>query len=99
MDLVVQNHYNEKIAAINGVDPYSLEDTKASTNPEDFPRCNLWAIGSYLVCTKSYYTREDFDAYKSLNAYTQFACGWVREVKTHKINGLHIVLGKVSFKF
>ncbi|KAG8196567.1 hypothetical protein JTE90_003580 [Oedothorax gibbosus] len=43
---------------------------------------------------ESAYTNESFKAYKSLETYNQFLCGWVSDVATLKINGLSLVFGK-----
>lgn len=95
MDCPINKRYKEKISVINGIDPYSLDPKTASSSIDDFPKCNLWCIGNYLVNKTSHYTHEDFNAYKSLQAYTQFACGWVRDVFVYKINTWHVVVGKV----
>lgn len=96
MDHRTEDRYKNKISIINGIDPYSLDSKTALTSVEEFPKCNLWCIGDYLVNKTSHYTHEDFNAYKSLQAYKQFACGWVREVFAYKINTWLVVVGKVS---
>jgi hypothetical protein len=50
---------------------------------------------TYLMFAKSNYTLTDFKVYKSLEAYNQFACGWVRDVKTLKISEHTLILGMV----
>ena len=95
MDLAVSKRYSEKISVINGIDPYALDAKNASSNDDDFPKCNLWCMGNYLVFKTSHYTHEEFNAHKSLQAYRQFVCGWVRDVFVHKINDWHVVVGKV----
>jgi hypothetical protein len=51
---------------------------------------------NYLLYTPSKYTTEDFKAYKGLDAYNQLVCGWVREVSTTEINGVNVIIAKVS---
>lgn len=97
MDFVTAKRFKEKISIINFENPYEWDLKYASANPEDYPLCNLWSIGRYLVYKTSYYTQRDFDAFKSLEAYKQFACGWARDIFVKIINEKHVVVGKVSF--
>ena len=45
---------------------------------------------------RSSYTLEDLKAYKSLEAYAQFVCGWVRDVKHCSINNHNVLRACVS---
>jgi hypothetical protein len=51
---------------------------------------------NYLLHTPSKYTTEDLKAYKSLDAYNQLFCGWVREASTMEINGVNVIIAKLS---
>ena len=50
---------------------------------------------SYLVLTTSYYTKEQFKAYKSLQAYNQMVSGFVTNVRGRVVKGNYVVLGSV----
>ena len=45
-----------------------------------FPKVTYPDIVNYLVFGPSPFTMEDMRAYKSLEAYNQFVCGWVRDL-------------------
>ena len=52
---------------------------------------------SYLALKTSFISVEQFKARKSLEAYNQFVCGWVKEVVTRKIAGKYLTTGRVSY--
>ncbi|KAG8198011.1 hypothetical protein JTE90_001851 [Oedothorax gibbosus] len=97
LDRTSKDRYLDKIRSINGVDPYSLtKDSKEKLKLSVlFPNIAYMDVVNYLVYGVSAYTAECFKFYKSLEAYNQFACGWVSDVSSTKINGLCLVLGKV----
>ncbi|KAG8201361.1 hypothetical protein JTE90_016837 [Oedothorax gibbosus] len=39
---------------------------------------------------------EEFKAFKSLEAYDKFICGWVKSIGCIEVNGLSVLLGKVQ---
>ncbi|KAG8173021.1 hypothetical protein JTE90_028038, partial [Oedothorax gibbosus] len=94
LDRTSKDRYLDKIRSINGVDPYSLTKEKLKLSVL-FPNIAYMDVVNYLVYGVSAYTAESFKSYKSLEAYNQFACGWVSDVSSTKINGLCLVLGKV----
>ena len=51
---------------------------------------------SYLVLQTSFATAKQFIAHKSMEAYNQFVCGWVRDVKAWNVSGKSVVTGKVK---
>lgn len=83
-----------KIQAV-GVDPYSLDSKEWLNTPECLPDIVWGDIIHYLVYGISQYTMEQFKAFKSLEAYNQFVCGWVKGLSVTQRNGLSILLGKV----
>lgn len=88
--------YIEKIKRINKIDPYLLPKRELSTNVEDFPDLSYVDMVNYLVYGVSYYSSADLKAYKSLQSYNQFICGWVYDVYVKVISDMHLVIGKVS---
>ena len=61
-----KKRYFEKINLIDDVDPYAIHPDNYD---HQFPPINLWSIGKYFVYTTSAYTSQDFNAYRSLQAY------------------------------
>ncbi|XP_044766704.1 uncharacterized protein LOC123322756 [Coccinella septempunctata] len=92
----VASRYKQKIMCINNIDPFSLDPSTFSTNPENFPPINNLDIVSYLVLTTSFYTRLQMKAYKSLNAYNYFKSGFVQSIGAIKIAEFHVIVGSVK---
>ncbi len=70
-----KERYKEKIS---GLDPFlgplgACTETVSSVEASD--------LVSYLVLQTRFLTAKQFKAHKSIEAYSQFVCGWVREVK------------------
>lgn len=57
-----------------------------------FPRETYPDIVNYLVFNPNPFTMEDMRAYKSLEAYNQFVCRWVRDVGVIEVKDDLIVL-------
>lgn len=87
--------YLQKISVL-GVDPYTVDIDKCSKSLEDFPPTFYPDIVMYLVHTKSAYTMEELKAYKSLEAYNQGSCGWVKKIGVKVFPSYKLVLGKVG---
>ena len=68
---------------ICGEDPYDQPKHRWSTNPDHFPRIDAYRIVEYFVHGVSYYTHEEFCAHKSMEAYTFFIDGWIRDIRTY----------------
>lgn len=99
LDAASKKRYEEKIKVILNEDPYKFNKNQMSSNPECFPKIAWGDIVNYLVFGKSAYTLKEFKAFKSLEAYNHFVCKWVREVLCKTINGVCVVIGKVSGLF
>ena len=82
----------QKIACI-GVDPFLISCQKYY--PDCLPPTESIDLVSYLVLETSHYTKEQFKAFKSLQAYNQLVSGSVQSVHGLIIGGKHVVLGKV----
>ena len=88
----VNERYLQKISAI-GVDPASIPTDQFS--PECFPPVEVSDLVSYLVLKTSYYTRHQFKALKSLEAFDQMVSGFVTSVVGKLIAGKYVVRARV----
>ena len=89
----VKERYLAKISVI-GVDPASIP--KERFNGECLPPIEVSDLLGYLVLETSHYTRKEFKAYKSLNAYNQMVSGFVQSVRGKLIRDkYYVVVGKV----
>ncbi|XP_054720573.1 uncharacterized protein LOC129230197 [Uloborus diversus] len=95
LDNEAKQRYIEKIKDINYKDPYLLHNTELSTSASDLPDVTYIDIVNYMVYGVSAYTLEEFKAYKSLQAYNLFSCGWVLNVFAKKMAAMCLVIGKV----
>jgi len=86
-----KRRYLDKVTVIGGVDPYTLRKLDSSV----LPAIEAADLTNYLVLGTSYYTIQQFKAYRSLEAYNQFVNGWVKDVGGVKLNGKFVVVGKV----
>ena len=88
--------YKEKIAVIGGLDPFSA----ALGKPVDHvPPLEASDIVSYLILQTSFITSKQFKARKSLEAYNQFVCGWVKDVTSvpgQCVDHTYLTVGRVS---
>ena len=91
-----QQRYNEKISLI-GCDPYKIPKVELSADKELYPSISYPDIVNYLVFARSAFNTEQFMSYKSLEAYTFFTSGWVREPTVKVLNNLHVIVARVSF--
>ena len=90
-----KDRYVKKISLINNVDPF-LGVFPGAGARSDLPPVDLTDLLSYLVLKTSFVTISQFKGRKSLEAYNQFVCGWVKDVVTRKIAGKYLTTGRVS---
>ena len=82
---------------IGGADPYELAPSSwINDNLESLPSIAYPDIVIYLVFSPSPYTMEDIKSYKSLEAYNQMVCGWVREMLYQVTTRLSSTMANVS---
>ena len=93
-----KSRYQEKLSLCDGLDPYSLKKSDFLTDHNNFPNLQFPDISNYLVVQTSFYTKKQMKAYKSLEAYNFFVCGWVHEVKSRRVmdNNNCLVFARVS---
>lgn len=92
LDSHVKKRYCDKISCV-GIDPALISDKKY--DPECLPPVESVDLLSYLVLETSYYTRNQFKAFRSLEAYNQMVSGFINSVQGHIIAEKYVVLGKV----
>ena len=80
LDPVHYARYKEKLSWIDGIDPYEISGDAIIHDVEAFPKVTYPDIVNYLLFNPSPFTLDDMRAYKSLEAYNQFVCGWVKEL-------------------
>ena len=83
--------YQEKISVINGVDPFC----GCVREPVDVPPVDASDLVSYLVLQTNFITAKQFKAHRSLGAYNQFVCGWIKDVRTWRAAGKCVTTGRV----
>ena len=92
LDDSVKRRYLEKIADV-AVDPVTIPDQQFDT--ECLPPIEAMDLLSYLVLETSFYTKEQFKAYKSLEAYNFVVSGFLTSIQGCIVAGKHVVTGKV----
>ena len=92
LDPHVKKRYCEKISCV-GIDPSLIPDK--TYDPDCLPRVESMDLLSLLVLGTSYYSKDQFKAFWSLQAYNQLVSGFVSCLKGNKIGYNYIVLGKV----
>ena len=91
--------YKEKIDLIFNCDPYTIKKDEMMTEIENFPSITISYphIVNYFLFALSPLTKEELKAYKGLESYNQFVCGWVKEVLVKEFsNGKVLMTGRVS---
>ena len=71
-----KRRYEEKIAVLNGLDPFGSCPGEVI---QTVPPVEASDLVAYLVLQTNFITTQQFKAYKSLEAYNQFVCGWVKK--------------------
>lgn len=92
LDLKVKRRYEEKISAI-GIDPVLIEGKYFQ--PDCLPPVESTDLLFYLVLETSYYTKQQFKAFRSLQAYNQMVSGFIMGVQGHIIEDKFVVVPKV----
>ena len=77
LDDHVKRRYLEKIAEV-GVDPVTIPDEQF--NSECLPPIEATDLLSYLVLETSFYTKQQFKTYKSLEAYNFMVSGFITSI-------------------
>ena len=88
-----KRRYLEKISVIK-VDPYCIPF--AELNKDNLPPVQCVDVFNYLVLGKSFCTSQKFKAFKSMEAYKYFECGFVNCLGTKMYKKNYVTVAKVS---
>ena len=88
--------YVERLPLIGGVDPFLGGVFPGAEVTTVFPPLDASNVASYLLLKTSFLTPSQYKARKSLDAYNQLVCGWVKDVTTRKISGKYLICDRVS---
>ena len=75
-----RQRYRQKISKINSVDPYCLKEEELVFEQDLYPKIMCADIINYLLFAPSPVTSDELKCYKSMDAYNQFLCAWVKEI-------------------
>ena len=92
LDPNVKRRYFDKINCI-GIDPVLIPEK--SFDPDCLPPVESADILSYLVLETSFYTKDQFKNFRSLEAFNQLVSGFVTGVQGHVISDKFVVAAKV----
>ena len=92
LDDSVKRRYLEKIADV-GVDTVNIHYEQFDT--ECLPPIEAMDLLSFLVLETSFYIKEQFKAYKSLEAYNFVVSGFLTCIQGCIVASKHVVTGKV----
>ena len=95
LDKQTRDRYDEKCNLIGGLDPYNLRKGLLTSDTNSLPAITYIDVMNYLVNTKSAYTMEELKAYKSLEAYNQFVCGWVKDTMSTVVGTKVLITARV----
>ena len=84
----MRKRHLQKISVID-IDPVLIP--KEKLEPECLPPVEAADLLSFLVLETSYYAKDQFKAFKSLQAYNQMVSGFITSVQGHIIANKHVV--------
>ena len=87
----VLQRYKEKILHV-GIDPFVISER--NFDPDRLPPIQSIDLVSFLVLETSFYTKDNFKAFKSLQAYNQMVSGFVHCVQGDIVGGIMSFSGK-----
>ena len=89
---IVRKRYIEKISVI-GVDPLLIPEDNLNT--DCMPPVEAADLVSYLVLDTSFYTKDQFKNFRSLQAYNQMVSGFITSISGKIFVDKYVVVGKV----
>ena len=88
----VKKRYPDKISTTT-IDPVLIEGK--NFEPDCLQLVESTDLLFYIVLETSYYTRQQFKAFRSLHAHNQMVSGFISSVQGHVIKNKFVVLAKV----
>ena len=92
LEIHLKRRYLQKISIL-GVDLAIIPSEEF--DPECLPPIEAMYLLGYLVLETSYYTKQQFTAFKSLEAYNQMVSGFITSVRGRIISRKYVVVTKV----
>ncbi|XP_051801043.1 uncharacterized protein LOC127533052 isoform X2 [Acanthochromis polyacanthus] len=80
LDSNSQTRYIEKLKFCDSIDLYALSTKDLDYELEKYPPVQFPDISNYLVLQTSFCTAKQMKAWKSMDSYNFFVCGWIKEV-------------------
>lgn len=80
LDLNSRKRYIEKVKLCEGIDPYVLSTKDLTNELANYPPVQFPDISNYLVLQTSFCMTKQMKAWKSMDSYNFFVCGWVKDV-------------------
>lgn len=96
LDEPVRSRYCQKIEMRIGCDPYKTKKSNCSHNLTDLPSVEAINITNCLLLQTSCDTASQMKAYKILEAYNYFVCGWGRNLGTKVALNCRLVFAQIS---
>ena len=90
-----RNRYSEKITIIDNCNPYEIVKNEWCDDVDLWPNVTYIDVGMYLLFSSSPYTAEQLKNCKSLDCYTNFANGWVRQILVKQFGENRLLIAKV----
>ena len=87
-----KRRYIQKISLLDGYDPLLGVPARATAV---VPPVDASDLVSYMVLETSFITAKQFKARKALEAYNQFVCGRVKDVKSFVCGSKHVTISRV----
>ena len=92
-----RSRYLGKIKIIDDFDPYEISKNSWCDDVDLWARVTYMDVGLYLLFSSSPYTAEQLKNYKSLDSYTNFANGWVRQILVKQFGKNRLLIAKVLY--
>ncbi|KAG0425171.1 hypothetical protein HPB47_027637 [Ixodes persulcatus] len=84
--------YAKKVGRCEDVDPLALAEDELSSDADLQPKVNFADVRDYLVNGTSFATREQFKAFKSMEAHNFLTSGWVQQPRSKVLADRNVVI-------